>query len=99
MTVTTHNPDFAPDSASDSESASATDPTADATAIADRPRGTYERPSVVLTRGKVDMDPQPTPIDLRTIRTVARKTWRNERKNYAKLGRRRRLTSKRLAAS
>lgn len=62
-------------------------------------RSTYERPSVVLTRGKVDTDPAPIPISLRTIRNLARKTWRNERKNYAKLGRTRRLTSKRLAAS
>jgi hypothetical protein len=45
------------------------------------------------------MDPTPTPINLRTIRNLARKTWRNERKNYAKLGRRRRLTSRRLVAS
>src|SRR4051812_1261914 len=68
-------------------------------AAPDRPRRTYERPSVVLTRGKVDLDPQPTPIDLWTVRNLARKTWRNERKNYAKLGRRRRLTPGRLVAS
>src|SRR5690349_10382646 len=68
-------------------------------ATASPQRSSYERPSVVLTRGKVDMDPEPTPIDLRTIRNLARKTWRNERKNYTKLGRTRRLTSKRLAAS
>jgi hypothetical protein len=60
---------------------------------------TYERPSVVLTHGVIDVDPAPTPINPWTIRTIARKTWRNERKNYAKLGRTRRLTSGRLAAS
>lgn len=60
---------------------------------------TYERPSVVLTHGVIDMDRAPTPISPRTLRTLARKTWRNERKNYAKLGRTRRLTSGRLAGS
>jgi hypothetical protein len=83
MTITTHDPDSPPAPE----------------AATGQPRSAYDRPSVVLTRGKVDMDPAPTPINLRTIRNLARKTWRNERKNYAKLGRQRRLTSRRLAAS
>jgi hypothetical protein len=91
MTITTHDPDAAPEPVSE--------PLPESTPESQRPRGTYERPSVVLTRGRIDLDPLPTPINLRTIRTLARKTWRNERKNYARSGRERRLTSGRLAAS
>ncbi len=91
MTITMHDPDASPEPVSE--------PMPEPVSEAERPRSTYERPSVVLTRGEVDLDPEPTPISLGTIRTLARKTWRTERKNYVRLGRTRRLTSKRLAAS
>jgi hypothetical protein len=47
----------------------------------------------------IEVDPKPTPIDLRTIIPLARKTVRAERTQHKKLDRPVRLTSRRLAAS
>jgi hypothetical protein len=47
----------------------------------------------------IGLDPRPTPITWGTVYDLARRTWKAERRYYPRLGRSRRLTSRRLQAS
>jgi hypothetical protein len=48
---------------------------------------------------ELGLDPRPTPIGLVNLFDLAKRTWQAERRYYPRLGRSRRLTSRRLQAS